>query len=155
MKLTPNINIKIRAAQKSDDMLLLKWANDTIVRKNSFNSNPVILSEHHAWLSSRLNNKSHCKIFICETLDGVPIGQTRFDKKNFAWEIDYSIDKAFRGNKLSARMLKMSLDKVEEEYPGSCFFGYVKNENAPSLNTFKNLGFTLELKGNFFICRFS
>jgi len=153
MKILQNVKIKIRAAQKSDDILLLNWSNDPLVRKNSFKSERITLSEHQAWLSSRLNDKSHCRIYICETVDGIPIGQTRFEKKKLTWEIDYSIDNSFRGNHLSERMLKISLEKVEKEFPYASFLGYVKKENVASLNIFRNLSFTLESKGDFFICR--
>lgn len=153
MKISPIFNIKIRSAQKSDEVVLLAWANDALVRENSFNSEAIKVSIHHGWLSSRLKNYEHCRIFMCETENGIAIGQVRFERKGLDWEIDYSIDSAFRGNKLGMKMLKMALEKFREDFPGSRFVGLVKKENVPSLNIFRELEFTLEFKGDFFICR--
>ena len=149
----PLLNLIIRPVCENDEIQLLEWVNDPLVRKNSFNSVAIKKITHHEWFSSHLNNYSQCRMFIAETRDGVAIGQIRFENKDLDWMIDYSIDSAFRGNKLGMRMLKMALEKFREDCPGSRFLGFVKKENVSSLNIFKELGFTSELKGNFYLCK--
>ena len=148
-------SISIRYARIEDEMMLLEWANDLIVRQNSLNSGVIGATDHHKWFISRLNNRLECKIFIAETSAGVPFGQVRLEKKNLDWEIDYSVNNAFRGRNLGLAILRLALEKCRHEVASSRFLGVVKRDNSPSINIFKNLGFTLELKGNFFICRSS
>lgn len=145
------MNLIVRPANSDDEILLFRWANDELVRKNAFKSMPISLSSHHAWFSSRINSRAICRIFICEDEDGVVLGQVRFERNGSIWEIDYSIDMAFRGRKLGGVILNLALQKIRQEFPNSSFVGLVKKENTPSSKVFQKLGFDVEDKGDFLI----
>ena len=49
--LGPKRPIQLRLAEESDEALLLRWANDTQVRKNSFSKEQMTPSSHHRWFS--------------------------------------------------------------------------------------------------------
>mgnify|MGYP003325656691 CR=1 FL=1 len=39
-----------------DEALILKWANDPLVREGSFNSSIISKEEHHNWFILKLND---------------------------------------------------------------------------------------------------
>ena len=99
----------LKEADKKDTMLLFNWANDPSVRKNAFNTEPIEWEQHQKWIQSKLAS-SYSKIFILYKKDlERPLGQIRLDymKENDVWLIDYSIDKFFRGLKLSTVLFKL------------------------------------------------
>jgi RimJ/RimL family protein N-acetyltransferase len=147
------LNIKVRPVNLNDEILILRWANDALVRKNAFKSKTISYSSHHSWYLSRINSNADCRIFIAEDEDGAALGQVRFERKGSIWEIDYSIDRVFRGRKLATLILSLALQKIRQEYPNTSFVGKVKKENIPSSKVFEKLGFVAEVKKNFLIWR--
>ena len=129
-------DLTIRPALDNDIELLYNWANDNSVRQNSMNTAPIEWPEHKKWFSSRINDKN-CKIFIFENYYN-PIGQIRFEFKNDAWEIDYSIDSCSRGMGLGKKLIEVGV----KELPEACKLkAIVKKENIASCRVFEKLGF--------------
>jgi RimJ/RimL family protein N-acetyltransferase len=132
-----NSRTALRKAVEEDVNLLFNWANDTDVRNNALNSEPIIWENHVKWFGNMLNSDK-TKIFILEKAN-VPIGQIRLDKilHSDFWMIDYSIDYKFRGKGFG----KLILIKMMELEPKIKLKGIVKDENYPSQKVFEKLGF--------------
>ena len=142
--------LKVRLVRLEDELLLLHWANDPLVRRQAFHPEIIAADVHRQWFYGRLRDFERCRIYIIETEEGFPIGQVRFDLKENGWEIGYSIDQAARGRKLGKKMLEAAMFEFRYEQPRAQIFGRVKRENKPSQKIFKELGFD-EQRGEQFI----
>lgn len=128
-----------RAAGAADESLLLRWANDPEVRAHAFNPRPIARDEHAAWLAKRLADPQASRIAIVQAANGVPAGQVRLDRVAGGWEIGYSMDEAFRGLGLGARLLQAGLPA---DVPEDRLMGRVKPGNTASARVFRRLGFS-------------
>jgi UDP-2,4-diacetamido-2,4,6-trideoxy-beta-L-altropyranose hydrolase len=131
-----------RPARLRDEALLLRWANDPLVRQRSFNSKPITVANHRRWFYSRLRNEDGAKTYIVDTEDGLPVGVVRFDNAGDGWEIGIAIDAAARGRRLGAHVLEAAMSELRADLPLAPVFGRVKHENAQSQALFESLGFT-------------
>lgn len=133
--------LSFRKATFSDAQLLFDWVNETQVRENSFDTQLISWENHLQWLNSRVKEGSNTVIFIFEE-NSKPIGQVRFDKKENAIFIDYSIDVNERGKGYGREILHLALSAISEYLPNQkIIFAEVKEENLPSLKVFQKLGF--------------
>lgn len=141
--LGPSTPIRLRSACITDQHRLFDWANDPVVRANSFNSAPISLGTHERWFHLRLENPSVSKLYIAETEDNLPIGQVRFElKSDKDWEIHYGLWVGARRMGFGSKIVQLGLDKLREKNPSARVLGYVKPENIASQSIFENLGFT-------------
>ena len=131
-----NQRLTLELATEKDVKLLFDWANDLEVRTNAFNSNAILWEDHLKWVQSKLRNPN-CKIFILR-LNGSPVGQIRFDFINDFWEIDYSIDKFYRGKGFGKKIIDFGVSKFKKS---SLILGKVKKSNLASIKVFQQLGF--------------
>lgn len=149
-ELTP---ICARPACLRDEALLLRWANDPLLRQMSFNPNNISKEGHRLWFYSRLRNCDRSKIYIVETEDGLPVGVVRFDDNGSGWEIGISIDAAARGRRLGARVLESAIGSLRVVLPQAPLFGRVKHENTQSQAMFERLGFEREAGNGWLVYR--
>ncbi|MDK9723668.1 MAG: UDP-2,4-diacetamido-2,4,6-trideoxy-beta-L-altropyranose hydrolase [Sterolibacteriaceae bacterium MAG5] len=131
-----------------DEDLLLRWANDLDVRRNSFCPDPIDHAAHHAWLAARLEKGSNTRIYIAKSACDTPIGQVRFERKDGLWVISFSIDALFRGAGLAPRLLSDAMRELMEEMGPVEFVGRVKTANPKSINVFERLGFMAHIDGD-------
>jgi RimJ/RimL family protein N-acetyltransferase len=87
-------NLKFRYAVLDDSDLYYAWANDLIVRKNSFNSTEINYEHHVNWFSNKLSSKD-CLFYLFLNEENTPVGQVRIDKSNDEIVIGISIDEKF------------------------------------------------------------
>ena len=127
--------IKLRKADNNDAELLFNWVNDTNVRKNSINPEPINWENHLIWFNKKIND-NNSKILILFSPEYL-LGQIRIDLVDAYWNIDYSIDNEFRGIGLGKEMVKLLL----KMYGFYNFKATVKKENLASIKIFQNLGF--------------
>jgi len=125
-----------RNANSLDMHLLFKWANDSDVRANAFNSEKISLEIHKLWLTKKLQ-QNECKILIFTNIQNIEIGQVRIELKNNYWLIDYSVDKSFRGLGIGRLMIK----HLVENHCNYKFKALVKNFNIGSKKVFESLNF--------------
>lgn len=92
--------IRLRKATMEDLDLIFEWANDPMVRKNSFNSDFIKYEDHVTWYKNSLESKSRMiYILICKENDEENnIGQVRIDVDGTEAMLSYMIDKKYRGN---------------------------------------------------------
>lgn len=135
-----NDNINLRKVKPEDVDLLFKWANDEVVRKNSFNQNKITYEEHQSWFEEKLNNKKSCIYILLKNKN--PIGQIRVDIDKGVGEIDYSIIKNERGNGYGTLLLELLIDKVEQnDLEIKKIIGEVKKTNKASEMSFLKADF--------------
>lgn len=142
--------IEARLARAADEGLILRWANDPLVRKNAFNPEIIPAARHHIWFTQRMGALEHCRIYIMETNEGIPIGQVRFEKNNEEWEIHYSLDQYARFRGLGFQVLNTAIDAFKKNHRHARLIGRVKAENISSRKIFLKSGFN-ETKTDTFI----
>lgn len=138
--------INFRAATIDDCALYFKWANDDLVRKNSFNSDKISYDSHIIWFNNKINS-AKCKMLVAEC-DGVSIGQIRLDFENDGLCIDISVDKSYRSIGFGTKMLTQLGPYLQAAgFRGNSLNGIVKSGNKTSQKAFESAGF-LELSRN-------
>jgi UDP-2,4-diacetamido-2,4,6-trideoxy-beta-L-altropyranose hydrolase len=139
--LSNQAGIEARPASADDEGLILRWANDPLVRQNSFNPYAITAANHHAWFSQRLRDVKSSKIYIIQTNEGIPIGQVRFEKNDENWEIHYALDQYARFRGVGCRVLDTAISLFKKQHAKANLFGRVKIENLSSQKIFRKLGF--------------
>jgi RimJ/RimL family protein N-acetyltransferase len=74
-------------------------------------------------------------------IDGLPLGQVRFQKKRHEWWLSYSIDDDFRGLGLGRQLIGMALAQFATVHPKTAVFGVVKKGNQASIKVLESSGF--------------
>jgi UDP-2,4-diacetamido-2,4,6-trideoxy-beta-L-altropyranose hydrolase len=134
--------LKVRLATLDDEALLLEWANDPATRSNAFSPGTITPATHAVWFRQRLGNRAGCRLYIVETVDGIPIGMVRFDRSGNEWEVHYSIAQSLRGRGLGRAALAAALADLAAEMRDATVFGQVKESNHASRKVFESLAFT-------------
>lgn len=136
---------RIRRATEEDCELLFQWANDSLVRQNSFSSTPISWEEHTAWYAD-LRKRADCGqyIYLCEE---EPVGQARVTVSGEEAEVGYSICAASRGMGHGTRILQMLADAVKKDFPQvKTMVAKVKTENTASQKAFEHIGYREEYR---------
>jgi UDP-2,4-diacetamido-2,4,6-trideoxy-beta-L-altropyranose hydrolase len=130
--------LRLRPARAEDAPFYFHLVNDPEVRRQSFNSAPVLWQNHLRWLESKLGDPS-ARLLVLEAA-GLPVGQIRFDIADRRANIDYSLDPWVRGRGWGAALMERGLQAIAEE-PIDEVTGHVKRENLGSCAVFEKLGF--------------
>jgi len=144
MQLADKLPLSARRAGASDEALILAWANDELVRQNALNPAPISADTHRSWFRQRISGNSAGALYVIESCDGLPLGQVRIEPDAGAWEIHYSVAKAFRGHGLGVQLLDAAIAQHQREFGDVVLFGRVRAENAASRRIFHKLGFKEE-----------
>ncbi|HYD74804.1 UDP-2,4-diacetamido-2,4,6-trideoxy-beta-L-altropyranose hydrolase [Ramlibacter sp.] len=132
---------QFRAAEATDEELLLAWANEPQARAQAFDPSTITPAGHHAWFRQRLARADDCLIVIACSRAGTPVGQVRFDRTGEAWSIDYALDSAHRGWGHGRRLLAGAIGFFRGRRGFAELKALVKADNAASLGVFRGLGF--------------
>jgi RimJ/RimL family protein N-acetyltransferase len=125
----------LRVANEKDMLKLFEWANDEQVRKNSFNQDKIELQQHKIWFENKCKD-SACLILVA-SVDQMDVGQIRF-------EIDFSINKEFRGKGYGSDIIKRGMVELFGIKPSvKKIIGKVKKGNTSSGKAFLKAGFKL------------
>lgn len=137
--------LTLRKVEQKDLDLLYQWANDPIVRQNSFNSNLIPYDDHVSWFDRMINNPSVIQYIMMEK--DIPIGQIRLNVDGESAEIGYSIATEYRGQGYGRKILELVLDKVKQDHPEiKKLIAKVKPENNVSNRLFCDLGYEMKYK---------
>jgi UDP-2,4-diacetamido-2,4,6-trideoxy-beta-L-altropyranose hydrolase len=146
-------NIKLRMAKAEDMITYYTWVNDESVRANSFSSRKIELEEHKKWFEKKLFSSE--SLLLLTEFEKVPIGQIRFDMIDSVIQIDFSVDREYRGKGIGVWMLRNSLDLVRKHFRrrgSSKVIGKVKKMNRASIKAFKSAEFVVECElGNYIV----
>lgn len=118
----PQEKISLRPALASDESLVLHWANDPLVRANSFSMKPIDPVDHHYWFTDGLSNPNRL-MFIAMSGDRCPIGQLRLDLKECRADgafreakLSFSLDRCARGHGLAVDLVQLGLQAMQERW---------------------------------------
>lgn len=128
-------NLYLKIITYRDIVQLFKWANDPVVRKNAYHTEPIKYEGHQRWFKEKLKD-TNCKMYIL-TDGNKDYGQVRGDFENGKVTIDYSIDSAFRNRGYGKTMLKL----FEKKYSNVLLYAEVKISNTASQTIFEYLGY--------------
>lgn len=133
----------IRNATKADMDLLYKWANDPIVRKNSFSTELIPYENHVLWFNRIMADPFVLQFVLME--DNTPVGQIRLNIEGKEAEIGYSIASEFRGKGYGHKILQLVANEVITNHPEiEKLVAKVKPDNIASNKLFKSEGFEME-----------
>ena len=125
----------LRHATQDDMMLYFNWANNPVVRRNAFHTEPIRMEEHRTWFANALANEN---ILMYVLMAGnEPVGQVRIALGTVA-TISYSVAAKYRGRGYGIRMLALMEEKVPKPM---MLVGQVKKDNTPSRRVFLSLGY--------------
>lgn len=132
----------LREATVDDVDLYYRWANDPVVRQQSFSSETIPYSEHIAWFRASLISAT-CRMYVF--CDGAyPLGQIRFDLVDDVAHISYLLDPAARGRGLAKTLINLAVDYAAAEGTRS-FKAKVRHGNDRSATVLLGSGFTEEI----------
>ena len=121
--------LTFREANENDTQLYFDWANDPVVREQSYNSNPINFENHKKWFESKINDCS-CLMFIFQNEKKLNIGQIRIQKENNKEAlIGISIASDFRGRGYAKDMLQIASDFFLKSNPTFLINAFIKETN--------------------------
>jgi len=125
-----------------DDLFLLfEWANDPLVRANSFNREPIAFPTHCEWFKRALNDVN-CLLLIVHEVGGVPIGQARFKRvAGVEAEISMSLAAEWRGRGVGAHAIAVATAEASVRLKLVKVHAFVKTDNEPSRRAFLRAGY--------------
>lgn len=133
-------NFYLRPVMKDDKERLLIWANDEVVRRNSFHQEFITEESHNQWFD-RVIKDPNVLIFIL-MMNEEAIGQCRLTIEDGIADIAYSIDKKLRGKGMGKILIHLMEQEVVSRYPEvKRLTGKVKESNIPSIKCFKDSGY--------------
>lgn len=136
-------NMNIRKAEEKDLLICFQWANDPVVRSQSYNTSSISLEGHTAWFNSKLKDPA-CYFYILE-MDGKPVAQIRFQLNGNEAVLGYLAGEQIRNKGLGTAILGKGIKKFTDELKQSIkITGFVKNSNIPSQRSFERLSFCRE-----------
>lgn len=138
--------LKFKKAIIKDMDLYFKWANDSLVREHSYQSDLIDFDSHKKWFKSKINNPN-CFMFIFENESDEKIGQVRIDKLDETNSlISISVAKEHRGKSYAAKLILISSDYFLNKYKNICINAYIKMSNLKSKYIFEKAGFKFSKK---------
>ena len=138
--------LTFRKAILSDVELYFEWANDGIVREQSYNSDQIDFENHKKWFTTKLEDDS-CKLLLFQNEGKLNIGQIRIQKENDKEAlIGISIALEYRGKGFAREMLLLASDYFLENNKEFLINAYVKEQNISSKQAFEKAGFEFENK---------
>ena len=133
--------LSLRKPTIEDMEIYFSWANDPVVREQSYNSSVIDLESHKQWFESVLNNEAYF-MCICQNAEGENVGQVRIQKKiNKESLIGISIDSNHRGKGYAKEILTLATDLFLKSNHGFIINAYIKEGNLSSKFAFENAGF--------------
>lgn len=138
--------IKLRMTCNKDCDLLFNWANDELVRKNSFNTTYITYEEHSKWFLEMIKSKD-ILAYIME-YDGVPVGQVRLKITNNQSIVSYSISKKYRGKKFGYKIIKLVEQELYKVREVNKIIAHVKIDNIGSRKIFTKFNYKEQILDN-------
>ena len=131
----------LRPVNDSDCRLLWEWANDPLVRQQSFNSATIPWEDHVKWFAGKLEDPN-CHQFIGLDAAGQPVGQVRFDLDGEA-EVSVSTAASSRGKGHGSSLLSLASAELIRCTGVKRITAYIRPENLASQRAFAKAGYAL------------
>ena len=134
--------LRLRAAELGDARLLFDWANDPIVRAQSFTQATIPWADHERWFARKLGDP-RCLLWIAEDAQGQPVGQVRFDLGQDATAIiSVSMAPDQRGRGYGATAIAQACAALRARHGSLTVLAYIRPDNLASQRAFSRAGFT-------------
>jgi RimJ/RimL family protein N-acetyltransferase len=130
-----SVELEIRDANATDDAILLRWANEEVTRKNSFNREFIDPVSHLQWLGRQLASESPFYIF---QIYGIPMGFVRMENDGEGLRLSYGIDSNFRGKGFAKQFLQAALARAK---PSKSVMARTSASNKASAKALESVGF--------------
>jgi len=140
-----NKKIRSRKLNYDDIHILYRWANNTLIRKNSFHNKYINLKTHKSWFKS--NFTKNTTIYFYETYLNNEIGIVRFTKKKSIHYIHFNIEPALFSLGYGLKIVKLSLSNFMRKNKTKVY-GKVLNKNMSSKKIFEKLNFDKKVLNN-------
>lgn len=127
-------DIIIRLTNIDDMKNVFDLSNDSSVRINSINKEPILWENHKVWFCERINNGN--PFYIVENKNKEFIAQVRFDLKE-KWEISISIARDYRNKGLASRIIKETSKKTNIKE----IVAIIQEDNIASIKAFVKAGY--------------
>ena len=135
-----NKKILIRKANKSDCEDILKWRNDEISQKMSFNSKTITPKMHQAWFFKVLNNNN--KVMYIGELDNDKVGVCRFEFDESRLVSAVSINMNHLRGRLRQIIFKIFSSEIYRNNKNN-IVAKVRSDNLASIKIFTHSGFEI------------
>lgn len=133
----------IKLATGVDIKDVFNLSNDPVVRKNSFNSKPILFENHVKWYNNKIKDINSA-FYIIRNIDNEFISQVRLDREHENnWVISISIVDKFRGKGLGSIILKETIEKFMGNSHAENIYAFIKKNNTSSVNSFQIAGFLI------------
>lgn len=140
----------LREVSSGDCEIVFNWANDPLVREQSFSSGQIAWEDHTKWFLSKIGDANTFFLIIVDT-EGIPLGQIRYDIDGPKATISMSIAKEYRQKHYSPRAIIQSAQLLFKKTNVDEIRAYVKKDNMQSYHAFVSAGFgslgTTKVKG--------
>lgn len=138
-----NTLITFSKPTSNDTKLYFDWANDPLVRLNSFSTSEISYETHSSWFASKLKDEN-CFMYLFSDYEANKIGQVRIQKDVDIAIIGVSTDQNHRGKGYAQKMIQQASDKFLQTNNKVTIFAYIKVENVQSQSAFQKAGFVLK-----------
>ncbi len=112
------------------------------MRAACFNTDPIPLAVHEAWLGPALADPAR-RLLVGERADGTPVGYLRFDEVGVTAEISVCIDPGCRGLGYGAALIRAGVEDLASRRPHLEPVALVKQDNPASARAFTAAGFVV------------
>lgn len=131
-------NLNIREVNNKDIDFVYYLNNESSVRKNSFNLEPIKLTNHKKWFNNQL--KYNKQLFFILEANKKSVGQVRFELKKDHFVIGISISEKHRGEGYAIKGLDLTMEDYFK-YNSYPVYAYIKKSNTASVRLFEKAGF--------------
>ena len=126
---------------KTSDMLdLFKWRNHPAVRKNSFNTKPILYAEHKKWFREKVKDQK-CVMYVAYCT-GKKIGSIRFENGKEGVKTSVILNPDYWGKGFGSRLIRLATEKfASENKPDKPIIAEIKKDNIASIRAFQKAGY--------------
>ncbi len=134
--------ITIRPISIADLDFTYLLSNDSVIRENSYNTEPIAHANHSNWFANKLSNTN--AFYYIGEFNRQPVSFVRIEKHETENIIGIAVAKKFRGKKLSDKFLKLISKEFAKYNHNSKIIAYIKETNIASIKSFEKAGFVFE-----------
>lgn len=133
--------IRLRPAVEADSDLLFAWVNRPEKLATALNTTTQISREtHDAWLVCKLLSPD-AGIWIAIDESGIPLGQTRLERRKGALEVDIFVETEARRRGTGLAMLDALRIEAARRWPGTPLLARIRPDNWSSRRLFVKAGY--------------
>lgn len=132
--------LSYRRATLSDVDMYYAWANDTEVRKNSYQSEAIPYTQHVSWFEKKINSPQSL-LLVFEDTEKNAVGQVRIETQEKQAVIGISVNQQHRGKGYAVEMLQKASSAYFEIHPENFILAFIKKDNFASYKAFVAAGY--------------